>query len=210
MVRRRAGLRPAPRPKPARRPALLLFCALILALPAFAADPQRTVLTLAPNGVVTVTLPDAVLDHAAVKKQLASALTTTFLVVGRVRGTALPPVASRLEIRYDLWDEVYYVRRIDAARRVETQRIATQEQLLKWWRAPLRVATIPARAFVDVELTVLPYSAAEEDDAREWLSKGGGVGASSTRSSGVVDALIGTTISARPLVSFRWSAEVVR
>ncbi|HEY0141220.1 MAG TPA: hypothetical protein VGF48_10005 [Thermoanaerobaculia bacterium] len=187
---------------------VIVLCAVeLLTTQLLAAEPQRATLLLGSGGVVTVTLPDSVLTHAAVKKQLESALTTTFLIVGRVRGTP-QTVASRLEIRYDLWDEVYHVRRIAADRKVETQRVP-QEQFAKWWRTPLRVATIGGRAaIVDVEVTVLPFSAAEEDDARQWLSKSGGVGGAGTKSSGVVDALIGTTISARPLVAFHWSAEV--
>lgn len=182
----------------------LLAIALLLALPVAAAD--RATLLLGSGGAVTVTLPDSVLAHAAVKKQLESALTTTFLVVGRVRGTP-QTVATRLEIRYDLWDEVYHVRRVGSDRKQDAQRV-TQEQLAKWWRTPLRVAAIGARAaIVDVEVTVLPFSAAEEDDARQWLSKGGGV-TRSNQSAGVVDALIGTTISAKPLVTFHWSGEV--
>jgi hypothetical protein len=188
-------------------PPIALRLALLLAatLPLYAATVQQAVLRLGPGGVVTVTLPDSVLAHAAVKKQLESALTTTFLIVGRVRGTTVS-VPSRLELRYDLWDEVYYVRRIGPEGRVEKHRVPA-DQILKWWRSPLRVATLTGTAVVDVELTVLPFSAEEEDDARQWLSKSGGVGAAG-RSSGVVDALIGTTISAKPLVSFRWSGEV--
>ena len=183
-----------------------LVLLLAAALPVYAATVQQAVLRLGPGGVVTVTLPDSVLAHATVKKQLESALTTTFLIVGRVRGTS-SSVPSRLEIRYDLWDEVYYVRRIGPDGHVETQRVPA-DQILKWWHSPLRVATLAGTAVVDVELTVLPFSAEEEDDARQWLSKSGGVGAPAGRSSGVVDALIGTTISAKPLVSFRWSGEV--
>lgn len=181
---------------------------LATALELLAADAQRATLVLGPGGAVTVILPDSVLAHPAVKKQLESALTTTFLVVGRVRGTT-QAVASRIEIRYDLWDEVYHVRRIGADRpRSETLRV-TQEQLAKWWRTPLRVATLGGRAsMVDVDVTVLPFSADEEDDARQWLSRSGGVGGSASRSAGVVDALIGTTLSAKPLVAFHWSAEV--
>lgn len=188
----------------------LFAIALLLALPvarsAWAASDRATLL-LGSGGAVTVTLPESVLTHAAVKKQLESALTTTFLVVGRVRGTT-QTVASRIEIRYDLWDEVYSVRRIGSDRKVETKRVS-QDELTKWWRTPVPVATLGARsAIVDVEVTVLPFSAAEEDDARQWLSKSGGVGGAAGKSSGVVDALIGTTISAKPLVTFHWTAEV--
>jgi len=59
-------------------------------------------------------------------------------------------------------------------------------------------------------MSVLPFSAAEEEDARQWLSKAGGVGSASrgARSPGLVDVLIGTTIQAKPLLTFQWTVDV--
>jgi hypothetical protein len=169
-----------------------LLCVL-LALPAWAqaAPPLFSV----ANGAVTVALPANVLQTPVVKKQLASGLTTTFILAVKPHGGA------QIEIRYDLWDEVYLVRRIEFDGRREAQKIAP-DQLEKWWRAPVRIGEAAPR--VDLQLLVLPFSGQEERDAREWLSKSGGVAGGS----GLVDALIGTTISARPLVSFRWSADL--
>lgn len=155
----------------------------------------------------TVTLPAAILNDSRVRKQLGSGLTTTFVVVARPRGAANG--GARVEIRYDLWDEVYIVRRTEYDRRTETQRIASFEALERWWRAPLRVVPPPAtRTRAEVEVTVLPFSAAEEEDARQWLSKSGGVAAPSGAQSGLVDVLIGTTVNARPITTFRFQVEV--
>ena len=47
-------------------------------------------------------------------------------------------------------------------------------QKKRWWRNPTRLlSTNDDRLLVDVELLVLPFSAQEERDAREWLSKSG-------------------------------------
>jgi hypothetical protein len=165
-------------------------------------------LTIAAAGVradESSSLPLRVIQTPEVQKRLAGGLTTIFLVVARNTG-GKPAGASRIEVRYDLWDEVYLVKKIDFDGRIERQRIASRDALERWWRAtPLRLGPMPSGA--DVDLTVLPFSSAEQDDARDWLSKSGGVGtpnASRGASSTLVDALIGTTISARPILIYRW------
>lgn len=178
---------------------------LFLAVTALARAQSRPSFTVQPGGVVAATLPASVLQDPSVRKQLGSGLTTTFLVVARQR-EADTISGARIEIRYDLWDEVWLVRKIEFDRREERQRIATRDALEKWWRAPLRLlATSRDRVSLQIDLNVLPFSAAEEDDARQWISKSGGVGTGGAGNAGFVEALIGTTISARPITSFRWN-----
>jgi hypothetical protein len=158
-------------------------------------------------GVVAAALPSSVLQDQSVKKQLGSGLTTTFLVAVRQRDTG-SLTAARMEVRYDLWDEVWLVKRVEFDGKTDRQRIASADALEKWWRAPVRVfATEADHVLLQVEVSVLPFSAAEEDDARAWISKSGGVGTASG-GSGLVDALIGTTISAKPITSFRWNVDL--
>ena len=178
-----------------RRAALL--GTLLFALAALGQRPSFT----AQNGVVSASLPPSVLQNASVKKQLASGLTTTFLVAVHEGKTVN---GARLEVRYDLWDEVWLVKRVEYDGRVERQRIVSAEALEKWWRAPVRVlATTASRVALQVDLTVLPFSAAEEEDARQWITKSGGVEAG-----GLVGTLIGTTISAKPITSYRWQVDL--
>lgn len=152
-------------------------------------------------------LPASILSDADVRKQLSSGLTATFVVAARNRLTAAV-TGARVEIRYDLWDEVWIVRRIEFDRRQEQQRIKSFEALEKWWRTPLRLmATGEPRVSLQIDATVLPFSAAEREDAREWISKAGGVG-SAGGGGGLIDALIGTTISAKPIASYRWNVEL--
>ena len=168
---------------------------LLMATATFAAE-KRPVVTL--NGErVLASLPDTILKDARVRSRLESALTTTFILKTSSGG------ASRIEIRYDLWDEVYRVRRDRAAR----QEVA-KAQLESWWQTPIDVGRAGERRAVDVELIVLPFSAAEEKDARQWLSKSGGAGTPAADPSSIVDVLIGTTLTAKPIVSFRWSVEI--
>lgn len=177
----------------------------LFAVTAIAHAQSRPAFTVQPGGVVAATLPASVLQDPGVRRQLGSGLTTTFLVVARQREIdALS--GARIEIRYDLWDEVWLVRKIEFDRREERQRIATRDALEKWWRAPLRLlATGRERVSLQIDLSVLPFSAAEEEDARQWISKSGGVGTGGAGNAGFVEALIGTTISARPITTFRWN-----
>jgi hypothetical protein len=184
-----------------------VLAAIILAASLARGQEQPLTVSLLPGGTVAVALPLSILQRADVRKQLGGGLTTTFLITARdgdLKGGA------RIEVRYDLWDEVYHVRRIEFDARVERQRF-TAEQLERWWRTPTRLLSTTADALrLQVELSVLPFSAAEEEDARQWLSKSGGVGSAShgARSPGLVDVLIGTTIQARPLLTFKWAVDV--
>jgi hypothetical protein len=184
-----------------------IFAALILAAAALArGQEQPLVVSVLPGGTVGVSLPASILQRADVRKQLGGGLTTTFLILahdGDLKGGA------RIEIRYDLWDEVYHVRRVEFDAHVERQRF-TAEQLERWWRTtPTRLLSTSRDALrLQVELSVLPFSAAEEEDARQWLSKSGGVASHGARSAGIVDVLIGTTIQARPLLTFKWAVDV--
>jgi hypothetical protein len=188
------------------RPFGVLVIWTLFAVPLFA---QRTALAFSvqPGGVVAATIPLTILQDPNVRKQLNSGLTTTFLIVARQRDTRVT-TGARIEVRYDLWDEAWVVRRIEHDRKSERQSIATLEALEKWWRTPVRLlATSAARVSLQVDLSVLPFSAAEEEDARQWISKSGGVGTTGG-GSGLVDALIGTTIAAKPLTTYRWNVEL--
>ena len=104
---------------------------------------------------------------------------------------------------------MWIAQKIEFDRKSERQRLASMEALEKWWRTPVRVlATRAARLPLQVDLSVLPFSAAEEEDARQWITKSGGVGAGDGGTPGLVDALIGTTLSAKPLTSYRWNVEL--
>jgi len=184
---------------------IAVFVAFVSA--ALAHGQPRPTFSVLPGGVVAAAMPLAILSDEQVRKQLNSGLTTTFLVVARDRATGAAS-GARVEVRYDLWDDVWLVRRIEYERRAEQQRITSRDALDKWWRAPLRIAgTKASRLSLQIDVTVLPFSAAEREDARQWISKSGGVG-NTGGGSGIVDALIGTTIDAKPITSYRWNVEL--
>jgi hypothetical protein len=169
----------------------------------------RAVFTPMPGGVVAVALPPAILQSSAVRKQLNTGLTTTFIVIAKARQSQSRG-GARIEVRYDLWDDAWIVRRVEFDRKIEQQRLASFDALTKWWDNPTRlIAASGEHVALDVELSVLPFSAAEEKDAREWISKSGGVGSPAAGGGGLVDALIGTTITARPITTYRWSVDLL-
>jgi hypothetical protein len=157
---------------------------------------------------VTTSLPPSVLQDRGVRRQIDGGLTATFLIVAQRGGDRVG--ASRVEIRYDLWDEVYLIRKLDFDGKVDQHRIASFEALERWWRGtPIRLlAAAPAGGVLQVELSVLPFSAAEQEDTRQWLSKSAGLSgpaAGRPATSNLVDVLIGTTIHARPILTYRWT-----
>ena len=181
------------------------FVASFLLLSVLAARAQqRPVFSVQAGGVVAAGLPISVLHSPTVRKQLATGLTTTFVVAARQRERL---TGARIEIRYDLWDEVWHVRKIEFDRKEERLKLTSMDALEKWWRVPVRIfANAAASLPLQVDLSVLPFSASEEEDARQWIAKGGGVARPSGQ--GLVDVLIGTTLSAKPIIRWRWDVQV--
>lgn len=182
-------------------------CVLALLLAALSLRAQEQRPSFSTSGdVVSASFPVSILQEKSVRKQLGSGLTTTFLIAAHQRDAK---TGARIEVRYDLWDEVWIVKRVEFDGRVDRQRLASNDALEKWWRTPLRLlATSADRVSLQVELNVLPFSAAEEQDARDWISKSGGVGTAGSGGSALVDALIGTTLSAKPITTHRWSVDL--
>jgi hypothetical protein len=178
--------------------ALLAATARAEVRPAFAAM---------PGGIATMALPGSFLQDPAVRKQLSSGLTTVIVIIAKQSGTSNAG-GARFEIRYDLWDEVWLVKKTDFDGRVDRQRIANFDALMQWWHNPVRMfASNEPHVALNVELRVLPFSSAEEQDARDWISKSGGVATPS--GAGFVQTLIATTITARPIVMVRWNVDLL-
>lgn len=205
------------------------WVAVLLLFPlALAADNGRLLFTSMADGTVGVIFPESILRDDEVRPQLTSGLTITFAAVARNGDRAR--TGARVEIRYDLWEDKYLVRKTEFDGSRSSASFRSFDDLSRWWRSTplrlLRTGAISRR--VDVELRVLPFSAAESRDAREWLEKGAGVTQRSAQpgfadprpstdraaaeprlpSAGVIDALIGTSLEAKPLITFRWRAEL--
>ena len=84
------------------------------------------------RGVVLSGLPPILVEEE-VRRHLTTGLTTTFLF--RLEPQAqLAPAGARIEVRYELWDEVFHVTALTADGRLEQMVMSSLDELDSWWR----------------------------------------------------------------------------
>ena len=176
----------------------------------------------AREGVVLSRLPP-IFGEEEVRKQLGTGLTTSFAFEASGRNTAGSKIkgAARVDVRYDLWDEIYIVTRIDATGRAARVTLPSFERLAEWWRDArfvlVRGPAAAGLASVEVALRVIPFSQAEQLDTQRWFSqalsaeKSGSAGAVSEavedqpESFGqVINLLMATSIGRPALLEYSW------
>lgn len=151
---------------------------LLLLIPGTAAAAGPRLEPSAGDWAALTGLPP-LLGAEEVRKQLATGLTTTltFQVRATVPGRKRIEGGARVDIRYELWDEVYLVTRIDAAGRAIRASFPTFERLAEWWReVKLDVARLPHPADqppwrVEVRLRLIPFSQSEQLETQRWFSQ---------------------------------------
>ncbi len=211
-----------------------LLLALLLALPevavgdaGVAAPAARTTPRIELDGERRLILTDLppILAGEGVKEHLTTGLTTS--IYFRLGANGKLPGGARVDIRYDLWDEVFQVSAASRGERIERAEPASFEGLLEWWQGLRLVIADAARLDrprprrLRVRADVVPFSAAEQDDARRWFSESieegrrsatGKVGRSDDPStetlSRTFDLLLATSIRRRALASFQWTVDL--
>lgn len=178
--------------------------------------------------LVLTSLPP-ILAEEGVKEHLTTGLTTSiyFRPDGKSLGAgakSTPLGGARVDVRYDLWDEVFHTTAAGHGERIQRTEASSFTDLLAWWQ-DLRLVLLegdrleqPWPRRLKITADVVPFSAAEQDDARRWLSESieegrrsgtaevGRSGDPSTETlSRTFDLLLATSIRRRALASFPWT-----
>lgn len=197
---------------------LVLILVAIGASASAAAEPRIAV--HGSGGLAISSLP-SLFEDDDVKRHLDSGLTTSFVFQLRSAGP-IKTGAARVDIRLELWDEVYLVTVIDGQGRFEESEHDSAEALEEWWsKAEFVLSATPAdtvRAGLQakVSLAVVPFSQAELVDTQKWLTESvgqaqGGSGAGRPGgASRAVGALIATSMQRRAVRSMSWNLAIER
>ncbi len=172
-------------------------------------------------GRLVVSRLPRLLTNVEVKRHLDSGLTTSLVFQGGPQG-ATKSGAARIDVRFELWDEVYLVTVIDGEGRVERSRQGSAAELAEWW-SEVEIVLTPAvsgsRAAdqARVSLAVVPFSQAELVDTQRWLAESIGQargGSGGRRSRGgepaAVGVLIATSMQRRAVRTLVWNVPIER
>ncbi len=200
-----------------------LWGALVLAGQAAASAVEPRVFLDADDRLVISEMP-LLLTEADVERHLDSGLTTSFVLQVRPQGPAKPG-AARVDVRLELWDEVYLLAVVDGEGRLERFEHPSKEALVEWWTQAEIVLSMPVTkasgnpsvgSKAKVSLAVVPFSQAELRDTQRWLTESigqtqGGSGAGREGgASRAVGALIATSIQRRAVRSMSWDLLIER
>ncbi|MEO1082916.1 MAG: hypothetical protein AAFY88_01600 [Acidobacteriota bacterium] len=203
---------------------LIALVSTLLAPAAFADPPAPRVVR--QDGALRVELPPPVLGDEEIKGQLSSGLTTTFVfrLTGRTTSGAALQGAARVEVRYEPWDEVYFLQALGRDGRETKQTLDSKAALAEAWRSLELVATAtgaePAAGRWRVDLDVIPFSRGEQRDTQRWFSESmdSDAGAEQTARASedrsqaleeVFNLLLATSIGRRAILSYSWQVEVM-
>jgi hypothetical protein len=211
--------------RPARLVALLL---LSLAAPAILEAASGPFWSVGRDGHLTVSgLPD-VLSRPEVRPHLTTGLTTTLAVRVTASDESGRKIkgAGRVDVRWELWDEVFLTSAVGGTGRLRPESLPSFERLVAWWRGleiPVAAGLAPGgRWQVKVEVSVIPFSRSEQRDAQRWFSDtlgdagqsaapqapapGGSEIDTGPALSGLLDLLIVTSIKRPNVATYTWTA----
>jgi hypothetical protein len=174
----------------------------------------------APGNAVVLTSLPPVLRQQEVRHHLGTGLTTTLAFEVRVLGADKTRGGARIDVRYELWDEVWLVTRADTSGRIQRARFPSFEQLEAWWSG-LRLEVLPAQTGAgqaEIRLRIIPFSQSEQLDAQRWFSRrlaeepAGSAGAVSgvlaEPSADLFNLLLATSIRRSALLELEWKVSL--
>jgi hypothetical protein len=181
--------------------------ALLLAAPVAAAEPPNLI---ADADATRIRIAPELFDEPAVARRLRSGLTTTLRIELVARTGPKRRGGARVGIRWDLWDERWIVQVFEFDGKRERTILPPGTGLASWIGARTWRVAPPANdpSPWTVELEVLPFSSSEEEDARDWASRGTAMAPKGDLDESsdfrFLDLILGTSIRARPLLRYRW------
>lgn len=126
------------------------------------------------RGGPVLRMPLQVIEDPGLREHLLSGLTTTFQFGWSVRERAKPVGGIRLEIRFEPWDEIFFLNYLSSDGTQKSLQFPNQEALATWWSThPFELFGVTqeeARKSLWLSLRVIPFSQQEQEMAREWLT----------------------------------------
>jgi hypothetical protein len=223
-------------PPPAVPALFVLACLAVVGRTAIAGG-QAPVIACGPGGTgqrcLVSRLPPILSDREAAP-YLKSGLTSMFMFTLSARderGQRMT-AAMRVEVRFEPWDEVFFVSVVRPGIASEQFRLESLEKLQSWWRAlglPFALAAASA-GVARLEVTLLPFSGEEETATRQWYAEAlrverrqaggqrqtddrrrvsdGSLDRDSLRVGEMLDAMTLTSIKRHGVLRFEWSVPV--
>jgi hypothetical protein len=200
-----------------RRGVFILAAAALLAAGPASADTARPRCACDPRGRCTVSeLPPMVSDRE-VRRYLESGLTTSLVLTlsGKDRASARHKSAARIDVRFEPWEEMFFVWIADAGGRPRSESVAPAA-LARWWQ-DLQLSFVlggPPQGAARVEVDLIPFSEEEEADTRRWYAEAlrpavpSSASGDATALTPVFDALTLTSIKRHGVLRFSWSSSV--
>lgn len=171
-------------------------------------------------------IPKAIMEDPGLGEHLHSGLTTTFQLVWTLREKSKPLGMIRMDIRYEPWDEVYFLTLLRSDGHQEAFNFANQKVLIRWWteyQFPLSDTEVSTGVeFLWVTLRVIPFSQQEQEMAREWLTPqnnkpdsglfsgrtGNQPTAEQQRQNNLLRIMFATSIQREAIKSYKWKVKL--
>lgn len=169
-------------------------------------------------------MPETVFQDETLREHLLSGLTTTFQLVCRETGKGNLAVGFRIDIRFEPWDEVFFVNWWDSRGEKQSRTFENQAALATWWsnkrfRLASAAELAPGRKpHFSVVLTIIPFSQQEQEKARDWLTYqneqpdgglfegrvSGGRDGSRSQQSNLLRIMLATSIQRDAIKRYQW------
>ncbi|MDJ0839256.1 MAG: hypothetical protein QNK37_22250 [Acidobacteriota bacterium] len=195
------------------------FLLLALAVLPAQAQPQ-----LKRGSELRLIIPESLLTEEKVNRKLYSGLTLSLVFRYELSKSASGLEGVTLvEVRYEPWDEVFYLRVILEGREVQSLVHKDFKALARWFQEPgipLAVdpdTVIPKDRGFRLQVTIHPFSALEQERARRWVAVsqrpagGASPAAPSQRPSGqptLAGFLLAGSIKRSAMLSYSWTLDI--